>query len=120
MSAKIIGEISMPGDKSISHRAALFSALINEKSEFKNFNLNLDCKATLKCLNAFGIRHSSKNGVLIIEGKPLKNWMRPMGALDARNSGTTARIISGILSSLHFAVNLTGDASLKKRPMKRS
>ncbi len=119
MAKKITGEISLPGDKSISHRAALFSAFIKEKSEFQNFNFNLDCRATLRCLNAFGIRHNVKDSVLLIEGKLLKNWMRPMGALDAGNSGTTARIISGILSNLHFAVNLTGDASLMKRPMDR-
>jgi len=116
---KITGEISLPGDKSISHRAALFSAFINEKSEFHNFNLNLDCRATLQCLNTFGIKFNVKHSVLTVEGRLLKNWVRPLGALNAGNSGTTARIISGILSNLHFAVNLTGDSSLKKRPMER-
>ena len=119
MGKRITGEISLPGDKSISHRAALFSSFINEKSEFHNFNLNLDCRATLQCLNAFGINFNVKNHVLTIEGRLIKSWVRPLAALNAANSGTTARLISGILSNLHFAVNLTGDYSLKKRPMDR-
>ena len=113
------GSISVPGDKSISHRAALFSAMTPQTNRFTNFNFNFDCTATLHCLADMGIAWHKKDDFLEIEGKPLGEWKRPDKPLYAANSGTTARLLSGILSALPFKTTLTGDASLSKRPMGR-
>ncbi len=117
--ARISGHISLPGDKSISHRAALLSALRLGESSFSNFNFNQDCSATLDCLASFGIKWHLEKDVLHIKGKEITDWQPPVKALDARNSGTTARLISGILANLDFPTLLTGDSSLSKRPMGR-
>lgn len=118
--ARIIkGEILLPGDKSISHRAALFSSFRKGLSLFKNFNFNQDCSATLKCLASMGVSHQFKNNILHIEGKDLSDWKKPLKSLYAANSGTTARLISGLLANLPFPVTLSGDASLSERPMQR-
>ncbi|MBD3226379.1 MAG: 3-phosphoshikimate 1-carboxyvinyltransferase [Caldithrix sp.] len=117
--AKISGVIELPGDKSISHRAALFSALIDEPSRFSNFNYNRDCRATLHCLQKLGIEWQVMTGELQIRGRPLKQWQEPDTALNAENSGTTTRLISALLSHLPFKTQLVGDASLSGRPMKR-
>lgn len=115
----ISGTISLPGDKSISHRAALFSALFNGESHFTNFNSNEDCTATLNCLAQLGIKYTLNGKELTVWGKALKNWQEPKETLYAANSGTTARLLSGLLSSLKFNTTLSGDASLSKRPMQR-
>lgn len=115
----ISGKISIPGDKSISHRAALFSALKQDKSVFSNYNLNNDCSATLSCLQKMGISHRLQGHTLTIRGKKTAEWIKPDNPLYAGNSGTTARLISGILTALSFETKLTGDASLSKRPMQR-
>ncbi len=116
---KLHGTIKLPGDKSISHRAALFAALHPGPSEFSNFNFNNDCKATLDCLEELGIQWHYDGHLLRVTGKPVKEWQKPSKPLDARNSGTTARLLSGILSGLSFETTLTGDASLSRRPMDR-
>ncbi len=116
---KIRGEVFLPGDKSISHRAALFSALRRGEGRFENFNFNQDCSATLNILNKFGIDHHFDGKVLRIKGKPLAQWQKPHALLDARNSGTTARLISGLLIHLPYPTQLIGDASLSRRPMQR-
>lgn len=113
------GKIKIPGDKSLSHRAALFSALREGKSEFTNFNLNNDCAATLSCLSKMGIKSLQNGDMLTIWGRHPRNWQMPKGELNAMNSGTTARLISGVLSALNFKTILVGDSSLSKRPMKR-
>ena len=119
MNKRIKGEIFLPGDKSISHRAALFAAFRNGTSVFTNFNFNQDCTATLKCLQAMGVEHRSERDSLHITGKDLPDWKKPEEGLYAANSGTTARLLSGLLTNLPFAVTLSGDASLSKRPMQR-
>ncbi len=116
---KIKGEIYLPGDKSISHRAALFAALRQGTSEFKNFNFNRDCSATLACLNRLGIEHHFDGQILRVNGKALQQWQKPATALNAQNSGTTARLISGLLIHLPYETMLVGDDSLSRRPMKR-
>ena len=116
---KIKGEIYLPGDKSISHRAALFSSFIAGKAEFGNFNFNNDCTASLNCLSKLGVNWFTKNDKLYIEGKSFSDWSRPNEPLDAQNSGTTARLISGLLANLPFETTIIGDASLSKRPMAR-
>ena len=115
----IKGTIKLPGDKSISHRAALFSALKDGPSYFTNFNPNDDCSATLNCLGKMGIKHSLDGTKLTVFGKKVTRWEKPSGSLDAGNSGTTARLISGLLSAQKFSTELIGDESLSKRPMKR-
>ncbi len=115
----IQGEIALPGDKSIAHRAALFSALIDEESTFENFNFNRDCSATLACLEQLGIEHTFDGNKLHIKGKHLSCWQEPVSDLNAQNSGTTARLLSGLLIHLPFSTRLTGDASLSRRPMQR-
>lgn len=116
---KIKGEVYLPGDKSISHRAALFSSIIPQQSVFTNFNYNNDCTATLKSLEKFGISWHKKNNELIINGQSFKKWKEPESSIDAENSGTTARLISGLFANLPFIVEMVGDASLSKRPMDR-
>jgi 3-phosphoshikimate 1-carboxyvinyltransferase len=115
----ISGRIKIPGDKSISHRAGLFAALKESKSVFSNFNLNNDCAATLDCLSKMGIEHQLDKDQLTVWGKKTTDWKKPDSPLYSGNSGTTARLISGILAGLHFETELTGDASLSKRPMQR-
>ena len=115
----IKGNIKLPGDKSISHRAALFASLYKGKSRFSNFNNNQDCSATLNCLAALGIDYRfDSGGNLDIHGKDIKAWKEPAN-LNAQNSGTTARLLSGILANVTFPTQLTGDKSLSKRPMQR-
>ena len=116
---KVKGRICLPGDKSISHRAALFSSFIPEEAVFTNFNFNNDCTSTLHGLKKLGINWQTENEKLIIKGVPFKNWKKSDSALDAQNSGTTARLISGLLANLPFATEIIGDASLSKRPMER-
>ncbi len=116
---KINARIQLPGDKSISHRSALFSALRNGQSRFENFNFNQDCTATLSCLNEVGVSWEVHNNTLLVNGKNPKLWNQPSAILDAQNSGTTARLLSGILAALPIETRLTGDASLQKRPMGR-
>ncbi|MCB0282023.1 MAG: 3-phosphoshikimate 1-carboxyvinyltransferase [Calditrichae bacterium] len=115
----ISGKIKLPGDKSISHRAALFSALRAGSSEFTNFNSNDDCTATLSCLSEMGIDHDISNGKLKVYGRDFWDWKPANKSLFAGNSGTTARLISGLLAAQKFATSLTGDESLTLRPMKR-
>ena len=116
---KIHGTIQLPGDKSISHRAALFAALRPGDSKFLNFNFNNDCQATLSCLKQLGIQWHYDGRLLHISGKAVADWKEPSEVLDAQNSGTTARLLSGILAGLNFKTTLTGDASLSRRPMDR-
>lgn len=115
----ISGKIKIPGDKSMSHRAALFSALREGESRFTNFNLNDDCAATLDCLQKMGIEYVLEGAMLNVWGKHPSNWIKPNEKLDAKNSGTAARLLSGILAGLKFETTLMGDESLSKRPMKR-
>ena len=114
------GEIEVPGDKSISHRAIFISALAEGKSKIKNFLYADDCLKTVDLVRSLGvyINFESENEV-IVEGANLKNFKEPEDIIYAGNSGTTVRIGSGILASLPFLSILTGDESLRKRPMKR-
>lgn len=116
----------MPGDKSISHRYALLSALADGTSRLTNYSPGADCAATLGCLRALGvaIRHeadpqSGHPSTVIIDGRGLGGLVAPRQVLDADNSGTTTRLLAGILAAHAFTSTLTGDASLRRRPMKR-
>ncbi|MEI8376938.1 MAG: 3-phosphoshikimate 1-carboxyvinyltransferase [bacterium] len=112
------GIIDIPSDKSISHRAAIFSALTHAQCEIFNFSSGKDCHSTLAVLKELGVEVKFKNIKDLILTSPSK-FSTPSKTLDAGNSGTTIRLMSGILAGCDFRSSITGDASLKKRPMKR-
>ncbi len=115
---KLAGELSVPGDKSITHRAIMLGALARGTTEVNNFLDADDCWSTINCLRAMGVKISRKRQRLLIEGRN-KKLLKPAGDLNAGNSGTTARLILGLLAGQNFKVKITGDQSLQSRPMKR-
>ncbi len=113
------GKINLPGDKSISHRAALFSALADGETKIENFASSEDCTSTLNCLKDLGVEIERENSTVFIKGVGKNGFTKPENELDCGNSGTTVRLISGILAGQNFDSILIGDESLSKRPMKR-
>ncbi len=109
----------MPGDKSISHRAAMIAALADGTSSIKNFSTSADCAATLSCLAALGVTIERDNASLVISGVGIDGLRERQAALDCGNSGTTMRLLAGILAGQDFNSTLTGDDSLCSRPMQR-
>jgi len=112
----INGGIELPGDKSISHRYAMLAAIAQGTSELRHFAAAADCHSTLACMKALGADVKVEKDLVKITGHGLRESKR---ALDAGNSGTTMRLLAGILAGQPFASRLTGDSSLQKRPMKR-
>lgn len=115
----ITGGLALPGDKSISHRYAMLAGIAEGTSELRNFALAADCHSTLGCLQSLGIEVKTEDTTVRIAGKGLHGLKSSWRTLDAENSGTTIRLLSGILSGQSFTTKITGDASLQKRPMKR-
>jgi 3-phosphoshikimate 1-carboxyvinyltransferase len=117
--ARAAGRIRVPGDKSISHRYALIAAVADGASRIDGFSPGADCAATLDCLQHLGvpIRRGDRPDVVIVEG--LRRFKVPDRPLDARNSGTTVRLLGGLLAAHPFRSVLVGDASLSRRPMRR-
>ncbi len=113
------GELEIPGDKSISHRAIMFGSLANGTTEVTHFLQGADCLSTISCFQKLGIHIENTPDKILIHGKGLHGLSAPTDILDCGNSGTTTRLISGILSGQNFTSTLTGDASIQKRPMKR-
>lgn len=113
------GEIAIPGDKSISHRGIMFGAISQGTTYIKNFLQSADCLSTISCFRKMGIEIENTAGSVRIQGKGLHGLHAPSDILDVGNSGTTIRLISGILSGQNFASTLTGDESIQKRPMGR-
>lgn len=113
------GEISIPGDKSISHRSVMFGAISEGTTEVTHFLKSADCLSTISCFRKMGIEIEEKEKTLLIHGKGLHGLCAPAEILDTGNSGTTTRLISGILAGQNFESHLTGDASICKRPMGR-
>ena len=113
------GELEIPGDKSISHRAIMFGSLANGTTEVTHFLQGADCLSTISCFQKLGIHIDNTTDKILIHGKGLHGLSAPTDILDCGNSGTTTRLISGILSGQNFTSTLTGDASIQKRPMKR-
>lgn len=113
------GEIILPGDKSISHRAAIFSAMAEGVTRISNFGTSADCAATVKCLEALGVQVEREGSNLTVTGVGKTGFMAPSKDLDCENSGTTMRLMSGVLAGQNFDSVLIGDESLQKRPMKR-
>ncbi len=118
-SGPLRGEISVPGDKSISHRAVMFGALAKGTTEVTHFLQGADCLSTIDCFRRMGIDIENTPSRILVHGKGLGGLTAPSAALDVGNSGTTLRLISGILAGQDFEVLLDGDASIRRRPMKR-
>ncbi|MBN2092385.1 3-phosphoshikimate 1-carboxyvinyltransferase [candidate division KSB1 bacterium] len=115
----ICAEIIVPGDKSISHRAVMFGSLANGTTEISGISMGQDVKSTIKCLKELGITAEMVDGIMKVTGFGLRGLREPRNVLDAGNSGTTIRLMAGILAGQDFSVTLTGDESLSRRPMKR-
>lgn len=113
------GEISVPGDKSISHRSIIFGALAEGKTTVENFLMGEDCLSTIKCFRDMGVEIDINKTNVTINGVGLYGLKKPINILDAGNSGTTIRILTGILAGQNFDSVIDGDSSLRKRPMTR-
>lgn len=113
------GEVTVPGDKSISHRCIMFGSIAKGITEVHNFLQGADCKATISCFEKMGIQIDNNGDSVIVHGKGLHGLTTPTTLLEVGNSGTTTRLISGILVGQTFDSKLSGDASLNSRPMKR-
>ena len=118
-SGSLKGEIQVPGDKSISHRAVMLGSLAKGTTRITGFLQGADCLSTISCFEKMGVSIENKGDVVLVHGNGLHGLKKPETILDCGNSGTTTRLISGILSAQDFDVTLTGDASIQKRPMKR-
>ncbi|TDI73776.1 MAG: 3-phosphoshikimate 1-carboxyvinyltransferase, partial [Bacteroidetes bacterium] len=108
----IIGIIDVPSDKSIAHRSALFAAIADGTSRIVDYPVSEDPVSTLKCLKALGIKFYEEDGILVVEGKGPRGLTKPEADLFCGNSGTTMRLLAGILSGQDFSSRLTGDPSL--------
>ena len=116
---RLKGEVTVPGDKSISHRSVMFGSIAEGTTEVTNFLQGADCLSTIECFRSMGIEIENTPNRILIHGRGLHGLSAPSGILDAGNSGTTTRLISGILAAQPFETVLTGDASIRKRPMRR-
>src|SRR3984957_527906 len=112
----ISGVITVPGDKSVSHRYGMLTAIAEGESKIANYSTGADCQSTLGGMEALGAKIERRDGLVIVQGGALKE---PQGELDAGNSGSTIRMLSGILAAQSFTSRIGGDESLSKRPMKR-
>ncbi len=113
------GEVTIPGDKSISHRSVMFGSLAKGTTKITGFLQGADCLSTISCFRKMGISIENSGNTVLVHGNGLHGLSAPDQILDCGNSGTTTRLISGILAAQDFDVTLTGDASIQKRPMKR-
>lgn len=117
--SKLQGEIKVPGDKSISHRAIMLGSLAKGTTEITNFLQGADCLSTIDCFKNMGIQIENKMDSVLVHGLGLHGLKKPTKMLDVGNSGTTTRLMSGILAAQNFETQLNGDASIQKRPMNR-
>ncbi len=117
------GVVTVPGDKSISHRYAMLASIAEGDTQIYNYSTGADCQSTLSCIEALGVpcQFSEQEGrrVLTIQGKGMHGLEPPANSLDAGNSGSTIRMLSGILAAQPFTTRIGGDTSLNKRPMRR-
>ena len=113
------GTARLPGDKSISHRAAILASMAQGETRVENFGTSADCASTLVCLEKLGARIKREDGAVLIKGVGKKGFTKLSAELDCGNSGTTMRLLAGVLAGQNFDAVLIGDASLSKRPMRR-
>ena len=114
------GEVTVPGDKSISHRSVMFGAIAKGLTEIDGFLQGADCLSTISCFERMGVSIENRGERVLVFGNGMHGLKEPDGVLDCGNSGTTTRLLSGLLSAQPFCVTLTGDESIRKRPMKRN
>jgi len=117
--SRITGEIVLPGDKSISHRYAMIAAVAEGETHIRNYSTGADCHSTLGCVRALGIEVTGAGTEFVIHGKGLDGLRQPAADLNAGNSGSTIRMLSGMLAAQPFTTRIFGDASLSGRPMQR-
>lgn len=117
--SRIQGVITLPGDKSISHRYGMLAAIAEGQSTIRNYSNGADCQSTLACMEALGARVERTEGATIVHGVGLDGLRAPGAPLDAGNSGSTIRMLSGILAAQKFTAEIGGDESLSRRPMDR-
>ena len=122
-SLRLEGSLSLPGDKSISHRALIFNAMAQGKATIVNLSPGLDCQSTIRCLQGLGVQiqcgWGEAHDQVIVTGRGRSGFTEPEDVLDAGNSGTTVRLLTGLLAAQPFLSVLTGDDSLRRRPMGR-
>jgi 3-phosphoshikimate 1-carboxyvinyltransferase len=117
---RVAGRLRVPGDKSISHRYAVVAALAEGRSRLTGYSSGADCQSTLRCLRTLGVDVAGEaDGTITLTGRGLGGLRSPAAPLDAGNSGTTMRMLAGVLAGQAFNSTLTGDASLSRRPMRR-
>src|SRR5689334_8670240 len=117
---RVRGRLRVPGDKSIAHRYAILAALAEGRSTLSNFAPGADCRSTLACLAGLGVAiEENPSGTVTLLGRGFGQLRSPTGPLDAGNSGTTMRLLAGVLAGQRFSTTLVGDASLSRRPMRR-
>jgi 3-phosphoshikimate 1-carboxyvinyltransferase len=117
--ASVSGAITLPGDKSISHRYAMIAAISGGDTLIRNYSTGADCHSTLGCVRALGIEVEEQGTDVTVRGRGLDGLRAPSGDLDAGNSGSTIRMLSGILAAQPFRSRIFGDESLSRRPMQR-
>ncbi|MBE5944029.1 MAG: 3-phosphoshikimate 1-carboxyvinyltransferase [Lachnospiraceae bacterium] len=113
------GEVTVPGDKSISHRSIMLGSLAKGTTEVYGFLQGADCLSSIDCFRKMGVEIENNGSVVTIKGRGLRGLVAPKDTLDVGNSGTTTRLMSGILAAQNFTSKIIGDASIQKRPMKR-
>ena len=113
------GALTVSGDKSISHRAVMLGSLATGTTEIEGFLPGEDCLSTIRCFRSMGVQIEQNGSSVKVFGRGLRELTAPAGILDCGNSGTTTRLLSGVLAAQHFNSVLSGDASIQRRPMKR-
>lgn len=116
---RFVGRFELPGDKSISHRLAILGAVAHGKTRLTNFASAADCASTLSCLAGLGVAIEREGTTVTLEGRGFEALREAAGPLDAGNSGSTLRMLAGVLAGRPFRSVLTGDASLRRRPVER-
>ena len=117
---RLHGRLTVPGDKSIAHRYALFAALAEGRSTLSHYAPGADCRSTLACLRGLGVEvNETADGMVTLLGRGFGQLRSPSAPLDAGNSGTTMRLLAGVLAGQPFSATMVGDASLSRRPMRR-
>jgi 3-phosphoshikimate 1-carboxyvinyltransferase len=118
-SARINGSVSVPGDKSLSHRGLMLGAMATGSTTLRNLASGADVASTAGCLAAYGVGIERREGTVTIDSSGIANWIAPSSPLDCGNSGTTMRLLAGLAAHREFRSRFDGDASLRKRPMER-